>query len=59
MNHVVYLDAKEKELDKLRNGQKHDYPWRCGENCPTARSPGDVYGSSKTTAKGRCDAVPR
>jgi hypothetical protein len=22
MDHVVYLDAKEKELDKLRSGQK-------------------------------------
>jgi hypothetical protein len=61
MNHVDYLDAKEKELDKLRNGQKSMIiRGAAGRKLPYGRvHPGDVLWFVENNGKGsvRCRAT--
>jgi hypothetical protein len=61
MDHVVYLDAKEKELDKLRSGQKSMIiRGAAGRKLPHGRFiPARFYGLLKTAAMDWCDAAPR
>jgi hypothetical protein len=61
MDHVVYLDAKEKELDKLRNGQKSMIiRGAVGRKLPHGRvHPGEVLWFIENSGDGlvRCHAT--